>query len=59
VLLGRNAPDSLPAAYLDGLESPADGCNIIRGLIARGYDDPAIRKIAGKNAMDFFRRTIG
>lgn len=59
VLLGRNAPDSLPAPYLDGLESPADGCNIIRGLIARGYDDAAIRKIAGKNALDFFRRTIG
>jgi membrane dipeptidase len=59
VLLGRNAPDSLPAAYLDGLESPSDGSNIILGLIARGYDDLAIRKIAGKNALDFFRRTIG
>ncbi len=59
VLLGRNAPDSLPAPYLDGLESPADGSNIIRGLIARGYDDVAIRKIAGLNALDFFRRTIG
>jgi membrane dipeptidase len=59
VLLGRNAPDSLPAPYLDGLESPADGCNIIRGLIARGYDDSAIRKIAGLNALDFLRRTIG
>jgi membrane dipeptidase len=59
VLLGRNAPDSLPAAYLDGLESPADGSNIIRGLIARGYDDASIRKIAGQNALDFFRRTIG
>ena len=45
--------------YLDGLESPADGSNIIRGLIARGYDDSAIRKIAGQNAMDFFRRTMG
>jgi membrane dipeptidase len=59
VLLGRNAPDSLPADYLDGLESPADGSNIIRGLIARGYDDDAIRKIAGLNALDFFRRTMG
>jgi membrane dipeptidase len=58
VLLGRNAPDSLPAAYLDGLESPADGSNIIRGLISRGYDDQSIRKIAGQNAMDFFRRTM-
>ena len=59
VLLGRNAPDSLPADYLDGLESPADGSNIIRGLIARGYEDGAIRKIAGQNALDFLRRTIG
>jgi membrane dipeptidase len=59
VLLGRNAPDRLPAPYLDGLESPADGSNIIRGLIARGYDDASIRKIAGHNALDFFRRTIG
>ena len=59
VLLGRNAPDSLPAPYLDGLESPADGSNIVRGLIARGYDDVSIRKIAGQNALDFFRRTIG
>ena len=59
VLLGRNAPDTLPAPYLDGLESPADGSNIIRGLIARGYEDSAICKIAGQNAMDFFRRTIG
>jgi membrane dipeptidase len=59
VLLGRNAPDRLPAPYLDGLESPADGPNIIRGLLARGYEDVAIRKIAGQNALDFFRRTIG
>jgi membrane dipeptidase len=59
VLLGRNAPDTLPAAYLDGLESPADGSNIVRGLIARGYEDSSIRKIAGQNALDFFRRTIG
>jgi membrane dipeptidase len=59
VLLGRNAPDTLPAPYLDGLESPADGSNIIRGLIARGYDDQSIRKIAGLNALDFFRRTMG
>jgi membrane dipeptidase len=59
VLLGRNAPDRLPAPYLDGLESPADGSNIIRGLIARGYSDGDIRKIAGQNALDFLRRTIG
>src|SRR5207248_1947719 len=49
----------LPAAYLDGLESPADGSNIIRGLITRGYEDKAIRQIAGLNALDFLRRVIG
>jgi membrane dipeptidase len=59
VMLGRDAPNELPAAYLDGLESPADGSNIVRGLIARGYEDSAIRKIAGQNALDFFRRTFG
>ena len=31
----RGLPAELPAPYLDGLESPADGKNIIRGLIAR------------------------
>jgi membrane dipeptidase len=59
VVLGRDAPAELPAPYLDGLESPADGSNIIRGLIARGYSDAEIRKIAGQNALDFLRRTIG
>ena len=48
-----------PAPYLDGLESPADGKNIIRGLIARGHDDEAIRKIAGQNALDLIRRVVG
>jgi membrane dipeptidase len=48
-----------PAPYLNGLESPADGANIVRGLIARGYDDAAIRKIAGENALDLIRRVAG
>jgi len=48
-----------PAPYLSGLESPADGKNIIRGLIARGHDDAAIRKIAGQNALDLIRRVVG
>jgi membrane dipeptidase len=48
-----------PAPYLNGLESPADGKNIIRGLIARGHDDTAIRKIAGLNALDLIRRVVG
>jgi membrane dipeptidase len=48
-----------PAAYLDGLESPADGANLVRGLIVRGYSDAGIRKIAGANALDLLRRVIG
>lgn len=49
----------LPAPYLDGLESPADGDNIVRGLITRGYQDAAIRKIAGENALRVLRTVIG
>jgi membrane dipeptidase len=52
-------PRAFPAPYLNGLESPADGQNIIRGLITRGHSDAAIAKIAGQNALDFLRRTIG
>jgi membrane dipeptidase len=59
VAMGRDVTGrTFPAPYLNGLESPADGKNIIRGLIARGYDDEAIRKIAGQNAIDLFRRVI-
>jgi len=50
---------TLPAAYLDGLESPADGQNIIRGLITRGYSDDEVRKIVGGNALEFLRRVAG
>ena len=42
-----------------GLESPAEGKNIIRGLITRGYSDADIIKITGGNALAFFRRVIG
>jgi microsomal dipeptidase-like Zn-dependent dipeptidase len=48
----------MPAPYLNGLESPADGKNIIRGLIQRGYSDTDIQKIAGGNALAFFRRVM-
>jgi membrane dipeptidase len=57
VMLGRNA-DELPAPYLDGLESPEDGKNIIRGLISRGYSDADVTKLAGGNALQFFRRVM-
>ena len=57
VVMGRTGP--APAPYLNGLESPADGKNIIRGLIARGHSDEDVKKIAGGNVLAFFRRIIG
>ncbi|HCP23347.1 MAG TPA: hypothetical protein DIT90_04380 [Dehalococcoidia bacterium] len=56
-MLGRDL-NELPAPYLNGLESPADGKNIIRGLIRRGYSDEDIKKILGGNALDLFRRVM-
>ena len=56
-MLGRDL-DEMPAAYLNGLESPADGKNIIRGLIRRGHKDADIKKIVGGNALDLFRRVM-
>jgi membrane dipeptidase len=58
VMLGRDGPGQLPAPYLDGLESPADGKNIIRGLIRRGYSDEDVKKLTGGNALAFFRRLM-
>jgi membrane dipeptidase len=58
-IMGRNGPGQLPAPYLNGLESPADGKNIIRGPINQGYSDADIKKIAGGNALSFFRRVMG
>lgn len=49
---------TVPAPYLDGLESPADGKNIIRGLMARGHSEAHIKQIAGGNALNFFRRVM-
>ena len=54
-MLGRDLSE-MPAPYLNGLESPADGKNIVRGLVRRGYSDDDIKKIVGGNALDFFRR---
>lgn len=57
---GRDKPkSSLPAPYLDGLESPADGRNIIRGLIARGHPDSVVEKVAGLNAVNLIGHVIG
>lgn len=54
-VMGR---DPTPAPYINGLESPADGKNVLRGLISRGYSDGDIKKIAGGNALAFFRRIM-
>ena len=57
-MMGRDAPAEFPAPYLNGLESPADGKNIIRGLLSRGYSDADVKKITGGNALAFFRRVM-
>ena len=57
-MMRRDGPREFPAPYLDGLESPADGQNILRGLVARGYSDVDVKKIAGDNALNFFRRVM-
>ena len=55
-VMGRDAPAELPAPYLNGLESPADGQNIVRGLIRRGHSDDYVSKIIGGNALGLLRR---
>ena len=47
------------SGFICGLESPAEGKNIIRGLITRGYSDADIVKITGGNALAFFRKVMG
>jgi membrane dipeptidase len=41
-----------------GLESPAGLPHLVRGLVARGYDDEAVRKILGANLLRLFRETL-
>ena len=45
--------------FIRGVGSPAEGKNIIRGLIGRGYSDEDIIKITGGNALAFFRNVMG
>ena len=44
---------------ISGVERPAEGKNIIRGLITRCYSDADIIKITGGNALAFFRKVMG
>jgi membrane dipeptidase len=41
-----------------GLESPAGLLSLVRGLVERGYEDEAIRKILGGNLLRLFRETL-
>ena len=50
--------DVRASGFVRGVETPAEGTNIIRGLISRGYSDADILKIAGGNALSFFRRVM-
>ncbi|HCL25055.1 MAG TPA: hypothetical protein DHW65_01745 [Dehalococcoidia bacterium] len=45
--------------FIEGVESPAEAKNIIRGLITHGYSDTDILKITGGNALAFLRRVMG
>jgi len=54
-----SSPGPGGSGSISGLESPAEGKNIIRGLITRGYSDADIIKITGGNALAFFRRVMG
>ena len=50
--------DVRTSGFVRGVDSPAEGKNIIRGLITRGYSDDDILKITGGNALTFFRRVM-
>lgn len=50
---------SLPAKYMVGMESPSEGFNYVRGMIARGYSDQEIEKIMGGNAIRVLREVVG
>lgn len=59
LLMEQPSAPAPPAPYLKGLESPADGANLVRGLLGRGYGDTDIRKLAGQNVLHLLRRAIG
>jgi membrane dipeptidase len=49
-LRGQETHDRVP--YVDGLENPGECfANIVDWLVAHGYDDEAIRKVIGGNAL--------
>lgn len=48
-------PDHLPIDHVVGLENPSEFPNVIRWLVAHGYDDDQIGKLVGGNIMRALR----
>jgi membrane dipeptidase len=48
----------IQADYMEGIESPEEFPNIIRGLISRGYSDEEISKMIGGNAVRIFKTVL-
>ena len=44
---------------MEGIESPEEWPNIVRGLVSRGYSDEDVAKIVGGNAMRITEQVIG
>ncbi|MDR7434809.1 MAG: membrane dipeptidase [Armatimonadota bacterium] len=50
---------TLTANFMYGIESPLEWKNIVRGLVARGYQDEQIEKIVGGNALRLIEEVVG
>ena len=46
------------STYLDGYEDARDFINITRGLVARGYENDAIKAILGGNFVRVFEDVV-
>ena len=54
------AMKQFPTDYMEGFENPTEAWhNVIRILVAEGYSDQEIEKIAGGNALSFIERVVG
>jgi membrane dipeptidase len=49
------APDHEEVDYVEGLENPSEFPNVIRWLVAHGYTDEQIAKVAGGNVLRALR----
>lgn len=50
---------TLVADYMEGIESPEEWPNIVRGLVSRGYSDEDIGGIIGGNVLRVMEQVIG